>query len=132
MAAQAELSSELGRLRAAVPRLTGALVVDADGKVLAEDFTAGPVPRAGSRTADSLTSARRLAEAAALGGVREFLVRGEEGWLAACTAGDSAVLLLVTEPGAHIGRLRLEAGWSGSRIAELLDGAPERLEKTCP
>ncbi len=132
MAAQAELSGELGRLRAAVPQLTGALVVGSDGKVLAEDFGGEQAPRAGSRTADSLATALRLAEAAALGGVQEFLIRGDQGWLAARTAGDSAVLMLVTEPRTNIGRLRLEADWSGARIAELLDGALERLEKTRP
>ncbi|MER7176235.1 roadblock/LC7 domain-containing protein [Streptomyces mesophilus] len=132
MAAQAELRGELGRLRAAVPQLTGSLVVGSDGKVLAEDFGGGDAPRAGTRTADALTAARRVAEAAALGDVREFLIRGADGWLAACTAGDSALLMLATESSTNIGRLRLEAGWSGARIAELLDGAPERLEKTCP
>ncbi|MFI6938659.1 roadblock/LC7 domain-containing protein [Streptomyces sp. NPDC050418] len=132
MAAQAELSGELARLRAAVPQLTGSLVVGPDGKVLAEDFDGQAAPQLGARTADSLAAVYRLAEAAALGGAHELLIRGERGWLAAHTAGEKAALMLVTQPGANIGRLRLEADWSGARIGELLDGAPERLEKTNP
>ncbi|SDK20913.1 hypothetical protein SAMN05421806_105300 [Streptomyces indicus] len=130
MAAQAELNGELARLRAAVPQLTGSLVVGIDGKVLAEDFGAADGGPRGARTADVLAAAQRLSAAAALGGVREFLVRGDQGWLAAHTAGDSAVLMLVTEAGTNVGRFRLEAAWSAARIAALLAGAPEQLEKT--
>ncbi|WP_415954209.1 roadblock/LC7 domain-containing protein [Streptomyces sp. KLOTTS4A1] len=130
MAAEAELEDELRRLRAAMPQLTGAFVVDHDGKVIAKRVTGPDTPSTGARTADALTAALRLAEATATGTARELLIRGDQGWLVGHAAGRLAVLMLATEPRANIGRLRIEARRSSSRIGELLDGAFERLEKT--
>ncbi|WP_327352226.1 roadblock/LC7 domain-containing protein [Streptomyces sp. NBC_01304] len=132
MAAEAELTGELGRLRACVPQVTGALVVGDGGRVLAESVTGAPAGRLGARTSEVLGAALRLADVAGQGVVDEFLMRGEHGWVVVCTAGSSAVLALVTEPWTNVGRLRLEARRSSARIGVLIDGALERLENTPP
>ncbi|MFD7664603.1 roadblock/LC7 domain-containing protein [Streptomyces sp. NPDC059788] len=131
MATEAELTGELARLRACVAQVTGALIVGDDGRVLARDVSGEEdAHHLGPRTADALRAALRLAAAAGHGTAHELLVRADHGWVGAYTAGRSAALALVTAPQANVGRLRLEAHRSSTRISALIDGAPERQENT--
>ncbi|MCD7441653.1 roadblock/LC7 domain-containing protein [Streptomyces lincolnensis] len=123
MAAEAEIQEELRRLRARVPQLTGALAAGADGLVLARD-TPGVAPEAvAERTAEAQALATGLADAAGRGEVRELLVRGVHGYVAAYPAGRAALLTLLAEDGVSVGRLRLEGRRAAARIGELLDTA---------
>ncbi|WLW54497.1 roadblock/LC7 domain-containing protein [Streptomyces sp. YU58] len=123
MAAEAEIRGELRRLRARVPQLTGALAAGADGLVLARD-TPGVAPEAvAERTAEAQALATGLADAAGRGEVRELLVRGVHGYVAAYPAGRAALLTLLAEDGVSVGRLRLEGRRAAARIGELLDTA---------
>ncbi|WP_050514546.1 roadblock/LC7 domain-containing protein [Streptomyces rimosus] len=132
MAAETELTDELARLRACVAHVTGALVVDDDGRVLARDVPGEHSHHLGNRTAEALRAALRLADAAGHGTAHELLVRAEHGWVGAYSAGRSAALALVTAPEANVGRLRLEGRRAGARIGALLDSAPEQQENTRP
>ncbi|KWT57771.1 hypothetical protein ADL21_32795 [Streptomyces albus subsp. albus] len=128
MATEAELTSELERLRACVTQVTGALIVSDDGRVLARDVSGEHPQHLGPRTAEALRAALRLAAAAGHGTAHELLVRADHGWVGAYTAGRSASLALVTAPQANVGRVRLEARRSSTRISALLDGAPAQQE----
>ncbi|GCD38783.1 roadblock/LC7 domain-containing protein [Streptomyces chrestomyceticus] len=132
MATEAELTGELERLRACVAQVTGALVVDDDGRVLARDVSGTVQHPLGPRTADALRAALHLAAAAGHGTAHELLVRADHGWVGAYTAGPSAALALVTAPQANVGRLRLEARRSSTRIGALIEGAPGPQENTRP
>ncbi|MFI0257981.1 roadblock/LC7 domain-containing protein [Streptomyces sp. NPDC017056] len=132
MATEAELVGELERLRACVAQVTGALVVGDDGRVLARDISGEHPHHLGPRAAEALRTALRLAAAAGHGTARELLVRADHGWVGAYTAGRSAALVLVTAPQANVGRLRLEALRSSTRISALIDGAPEQQENSRP
>lgn len=147
MTAEAEILTELTRLRLRVPQLTGAIVAGADGLVLASDGAAAPEPpeaacppgsplspgspgSSGSPGADgvaaltaaALSVASRLTEATGQGAFHELVVRGGRGYVASYAAGSSAVLTLLASPRVNIGRLHLEARRSGTRIGELVDG----------
>ncbi|WP_236073055.1 roadblock/LC7 domain-containing protein [Streptomyces tardus] len=115
-----ELLDELRQLRARVPHLTGSLAASADGLVLAED--AGGVEAEGTAalTAAALGVALRLADVTGSGGFRELVLRGETGYVATYAAGPTAVLTVLAEPRANVGRLHLEARRAGVRIAELV------------
>lgn len=128
MAVAALVRDELHRLRARVPQLTGALAASVDGLVIAHD-TPGVEPEGlAALTAAALGVSVRIADATGRGELRELLVRGVRGYVAAYAAGRSAVLTLLAEDRVNVGRLHLEGRRAGARIGELIDAAPPRQE----
>ncbi|MGC0340209.1 roadblock/LC7 domain-containing protein [Streptomyces sp. SLBN-8D4] len=122
-AAQDAILEELRRLRARVPQLTGALAADADGLVLAQD-TPGVDPEAvAALTGTTRALAAQLADVTGQGDLRELLVRGVYGYVAAYAAGAGAVVTLLAQDRVNVGRLHLEGRRAGARIAELVDSA---------
>ncbi|MEV7612695.1 roadblock/LC7 domain-containing protein [Streptomyces sp. NPDC089799] len=119
--AETEILAELRRLRARVPQLTGALAASADGLVLAQDSATTEAEAVAALTAAALGVAQRLADTTGQGAFRELLVRGEHGYIATYAAGEAAVLTLLAEPRANVGRLHLEARRSSLHIAGLID-----------
>ncbi|KIF74753.1 diacylglyceryl transferase [Streptomyces sp. 150FB] len=128
MTAEAGVLSELRRLRARLPQLTGALAASADGLVLAQDTAGAETESVAALTAAALGVAQRLTDVTGQGGFMELLVRGESGYVATYAAGSSAVLTLLAEPRINVGRLHLEARRSSTRIGELVDSALDRSE----
>ncbi|MET8473361.1 roadblock/LC7 domain-containing protein [Streptomyces sp. NPDC006422] len=130
MADEVELLAELQRLRVRVPQLTGALVASVDGLVLAGD-TPGVEPESvAALTASALGVAQRLADATGQGAFRELLVRGAEGYIATYAAGEAAVLTVLAEDRANVGRLHLEGRRTGARIGELVGAVEESAPRT--
>ncbi|MFI5663167.1 roadblock/LC7 domain-containing protein [Streptomyces sp. NPDC051684] len=130
MADEVELLAELQRLRVRVPQLTGAIVASVDGLVLAGD-TPGVEPESvAALTASALGVAQRLADATGQGAFRELLVRGVEGYIATYAAGDAAVLTVLAEDRANVGRLHLEGRRTGARIGELVGVAAESAPRS--
>ncbi|MDR6976024.1 putative regulator of Ras-like GTPase activity (Roadblock/LC7/MglB family) [Streptomyces sp. 3330] len=130
MAVETEVLNELHRLRSRIPELTGALAAGADGLVLAEDMPDVQPEGMAALTAAALGVGRRMVDLADRGEFRELLVRGAGGYLATYAAGPSAVLTLLADDRANVGRLHLEGRRGGARIAELLagrstDGGPD-------
>ncbi|MCA1221871.1 roadblock/LC7 domain-containing protein [Streptomyces sp. 8L] len=128
MTAHAEVLGELRRLRARLPQVTGALAASVDGLVLARETAGDEAEGVAALTAAALGVAQRLTDTTGRGAFRELLVRGEDGYVATYAAGPSAVLTLLAEPRANVGRLHLEARRSSARIGELVDGALDRPE----
>ncbi|MFR9794900.1 roadblock/LC7 domain-containing protein [Streptomyces sp. MS06] len=120
MALEADVLKELRRLRTRVPLLTGALAASADGLVLARDVQSVEAEGLSALTAAALGVAHRMTDIAGRGHFRELLVRGSEGYVATYAAGPSAVLTLIADEHANVGRLHLEGRRSGARIAELV------------
>lgn len=120
MTAEAEVLEELHRLRARMPRLTGALAAGVDGLVLAQDTPGVEAESLAALTAASLGVALRMADATGRGDLRELLVRGTHGYVATYAAGPSAVLTLLADDQVSVGRLHLEGRRSGARIGELV------------
>ncbi|MFE9399529.1 roadblock/LC7 domain-containing protein [Streptomyces flavidovirens] len=125
MTAEPEVLDELRRLKARVPHVTGALAASVDGLVLAQDTPAVEAEGVAALTAAALGVAMRLTEATGRGAFRELLVRGDDGYVATYAAGSSAVLTLLAEPRANVGRLHLEARRASARIGALVDSARE-------
>ncbi|MER6956739.1 MULTISPECIES: roadblock/LC7 domain-containing protein [unclassified Streptomyces] len=123
MAVEAEVLHELHRLRARMPQLTGALAASVDGLVLAQDMPDVQPEGLAALTAAALGVGSRMVDLAARGEFRELLVRGADGYLATYAAGPSAVLTLLADDRANVGRLHLEGRRSGARIAELVAAA---------
>ncbi|MDT0437890.1 MULTISPECIES: roadblock/LC7 domain-containing protein [Streptomyces] len=121
MAAEPEILDELRRLRARVPQLTGALVTGTDGTPLAQDTPGVDAEAMAALTAAAHGAAVRLADLTGQGAVRELVVHGVYGYVAAYTAGGSAVLTLLAQDRVNLGRLLLEGRRSGARVGELVD-----------
>ena len=119
MVSEPEVFDELRRLRARVPHLTGSLAASVDGLVLAQDTGGVEAEGTAALTAAALGVALRLADATDSGSFRELVLRGDTGYVATYAAGSSAVLTVLAEPRANVGRLHLEARRAGARIAEL-------------
>ncbi|MFD7133856.1 roadblock/LC7 domain-containing protein [Streptomyces sp. NPDC059894] len=120
MAVEAEVLNELHRLRARMPRLTGALAASVDGLVLAQDMPGVQPEGLAALTAAALGVGYRMVDLTDRGEFRELLVRGAGGYVATYAAGPAAVLTLLADDRANVGRLHLEGRRSGARIAELM------------
>ncbi|MGW0885007.1 roadblock/LC7 domain-containing protein [Streptomyces sp. NPDC002671] len=126
------VQDELRRLRTGVPQLTGALAAGVDGLVVAHD-TPGVDPEGlAALTAAALGVAVRMADDTGNGGFRELLVRGEHGYVATYAAGRTAVLTLLAQDRANVGRLHLEGRRAGARIGEVLDTAEAAAQAARP
>jgi uncharacterized protein len=120
MAVEAEVLNELHRLRTRMPRLTGALAASVDGFVLAQD-TPGVQPEGlAALTAAALGVGHRMVDLTASGEFCELLVRAAGGYVATYAAGPSAILTLLADDRANVGRLHLEGRRSGAHIAGLM------------
>ncbi|MFI9723320.1 roadblock/LC7 domain-containing protein [Streptomyces sp. NPDC052396] len=129
MTVDAEVGKELQRLRARVPHLTGALAATVDGFVLAHDSATPEAESVAALTAAALGVGMRLTDATAQGEFRELLVRGERGYVAIYAAGPSAVVTVLAEPRANVGRLQLEVRRCSAQIAQLVESSLGRAER---
>ncbi|MFF8974474.1 roadblock/LC7 domain-containing protein [Streptomyces sp. NPDC014995] len=120
MAVEAEVLNELHRLRARMPRLSGALAASVDGLVLAQDMPDVQPEGLAALTAAALGVGYRMVDLTARGEFCELLVRGAGGYVATYAAGPSAVLTLLADERVNVGRLHLEGRRSGAHIAELM------------
>ncbi|MFD5269650.1 roadblock/LC7 domain-containing protein [Streptomyces sp. NPDC058335] len=120
MAVEAEVLNELHRLRARMPQLTGALAASVDGFVLAQDMPGVQPEGLAALTAAALGVGHRMVDLTARGEFRELLVRGAGGYVATYAAGPSAILTLLADDRANVGRLHLEGRRSGAHIAGLM------------
>ncbi|MFF8190787.1 roadblock/LC7 domain-containing protein [Streptomyces bobili] len=124
MAVEAEVLNELHRLRTRMPRLTEALAASADGFVLAQDMPGVQPEGLAALTAAALGVGRRMVDLTASGEFCELLVRGAGGYVATYAAGPSAILTLLADDRANVGRLHLEGRRSGAHIAGLMAARP--------
>ncbi|MEU5837034.1 roadblock/LC7 domain-containing protein [Streptomyces diacarni] len=138
MTAEPGVSEELHGLLARAPQIGGALAATVDGFVLAEALgparpaqTGRPAQAAqtaqrpaaeplAALTAAALGLAFRMNEATGRGAFRELLIHGELGYVATYAAGPSAVLTLLADDRANVGRLHLEGRRTAGRIGEAL------------
>jgi predicted regulator of Ras-like GTPase activity (Roadblock/LC7/MglB family) len=104
-----ELLAELGRLRRAVPEITGCLVASTDGLLIADDAHALVVEGVAALAAACLGVSQRIADSAGQEDFQEVLIKSTGGCVAMYMAGHGAVLVLLAGPDANVGRLHHEA-----------------------
>lgn len=121
MAVADELNTVLGRLRAAVPELSAALVATTDGLPIAHSLNAGDANRLSAMAATALGLGRRICETFGGGEFRETSVSGDQGQMYIYSAGSKAVLGVVARLGANVGLIHLEARDTASLVSQILD-----------
>ncbi|MFH8570630.1 roadblock/LC7 domain-containing protein [Streptomyces sp. NPDC017993] len=117
---------ELLALRDQIRHLQGGMVASADGMVIAHDLRDVEPDGLAALTAAAIGVAKRLTEATGQGPFEESLTRGTNGYIAAYSAGRSAVLTAVAGPDTNVGRLHLQARRAAARIGTLVDAPPRR------
>ncbi|VVM06654.1 hypothetical protein MAMC_01162 [Methylacidimicrobium cyclopophantes] len=121
MAVADELNTALGRLRAAVPELSAALVATTDGLPVAHSLNAGDANRLAAMAATALGLGRRICETFGGGEFRETSVSGDQGQMFIYSAGSKAVLGVVARLGANVGLIHLEARAAASEVSLILE-----------
>ncbi len=117
---------ELHGLRDQIRHFRGGMVASADGMVIAHDLRDIEPDGLAALTAAAIGVAKRLTEATGQGPFEESLTRGTSGYIAAYSAGSSAVLTAVAGPDTNVGRLHLQARRAAARIGALVDTTPRR------
>ncbi|MFG2894595.1 roadblock/LC7 domain-containing protein [Streptomyces sp. NPDC048248] len=120
------IRDELHGLRDQIRHFQGGMVASADGMVIAHDLRDIEPDGLAALTAAAIGVAKRLTEATGQGPFEESLTRGTSGYIAAYSAGSSAVLTAVAGPDTNVGRLHLQARRAAARIGALVDTAPRR------
>ncbi|MFJ8672163.1 roadblock/LC7 domain-containing protein [Streptomyces sp. NPDC093589] len=115
---------ELRVLRDQVRHFRGGMVASTDGMVIAHDLQDIEPDGLAALTAAAIGVAKRLTEATGQGAFEESLTRGTHGYVAAYSAGRSAVLTAVASPDTNVGRLHLQARRAAARIGVLIDAPP--------
>ncbi|WP_457620400.1 roadblock/LC7 domain-containing protein [Methanopyrus sp.] len=104
-----------------VAGVNGSLVASSDGLVVAEMVP----PEVNAEVVGAITttvygSGERVVEEMELGELEQMLMESTDGKVIAIRAGDDAVLVLITDPDANLGLIRLKAREAAEEIARRL------------
>ncbi len=116
----AELQTVIAAMRRSIPELHGVMVASVDGLPVAHDFPEAEAERISAMAATALGLGTRITQRANLGGLREAVVRGDNGHLVVYPAGSSAVLVLSGPPDSNLGLMRIEAREAAGQVKALL------------
>lgn len=127
-----ELLLELGRLRRAVPELTGCLVASTDGLLIVEDAESVVAEGVAALAAACLGVSQRIADSAGQEDFQEVLISSLGGHVAMYMAGHGAVLVLLGSAGANVARLHHEARRSISVVSRVVAAAALTFAQSIP
>jgi predicted regulator of Ras-like GTPase activity (Roadblock/LC7/MglB family) len=127
-----ELLTELGRLRRAVPELTGCLVASTDGLLIVDDAETVVVEGVAALAAACLGVSQRIADSAGHEDFQEVLISSMGGHVAMYMAGHGAVLVLLAAADANVGRLHHEARRSIGVVSHVVATAALTFAQSIP
>jgi uncharacterized protein len=116
------IAAELAYIKAKVAGVQGSIAATSDGLVLAHDVPGMEPTQVAALAATTLALASRATLATGLGGFREAIARGDDGYLAVYSAGISAIVAVVGSRQLNLGMLRYQAGGVMERIAKHASG----------
>ncbi|GAA0708329.1 roadblock/LC7 domain-containing protein [Dactylosporangium roseum] len=127
-----ELLAELRRLRQVVPEITGCLIASTDGLLIVDDAQAVVVEGVAALAAACLGVSQRIADSAGHGEFQEVVIRSGGGHVAMYTAGNGAVLVLLADADANVGRLHHEARRATQVVTQVVAAAALSFAQTLP
>jgi predicted regulator of Ras-like GTPase activity (Roadblock/LC7/MglB family) len=127
-----ELLAELGRLRRAVPQITGGLVASTDGLLIVEDAHALVAEGVAALAAACLGVSQRIADSAAQDEFQEVLIRSTGGHVAMYVAGHGAALVLLAGADANVGLLHHEARRATAVVSRVVAEAALTFAQALP
>lgn len=120
MAKAEVLKNELEALQNAIPDLKGVLLASNEGLPIAHSFTNGTDPNRVAAMATAVSAlGRRVGDTLGTGSLGEVSVQGEDGALFVYSAGNKAILAVLTPQGANAGLIHLEARAAAKQIGDL-------------
>jgi predicted regulator of Ras-like GTPase activity (Roadblock/LC7/MglB family) len=127
-AALAEVLAELHGLRSRMTNVEGSVVATTDGMVVAHDLAAsgtyGIEPEGvAALCAVNLGLSQRIADTASHGSLQETVIRGAFGQVVTYTAGERALITVLTGTGVDLPALHADARQVADRVAGLLADA---------
>lgn len=120
MAMVETLKNQLEALQNSIPDLKGVLLASTDGLPIAHSLTNGADPnRVAAMATAACTLGRKISDSFGNGSLGEVAVQAAEGALFVYSAGDKAVLAVLSPRGANAGLIHLEARQAAKQIGEL-------------
>jgi predicted regulator of Ras-like GTPase activity (Roadblock/LC7/MglB family) len=126
------LLAELGRLRRAVPELTGCLVASTDGLLIIDDAEMVVAEGVAALAAACLGVSQRIADSAGHDGFQEVLISSTGGYVAMYLVGHGAVLVVLGAADANVARLHHEARRSIGVVAHVVATAALTFAPSIP
>jgi predicted regulator of Ras-like GTPase activity (Roadblock/LC7/MglB family) len=120
MAKVEALKNHIEALRNAIPELKGVLLASNEGLPIAHSLSNGADPnRVAAMAAAASSLGRRISETMNAGTLGEVSVQADEGALFVYSAGQKAVLAVVSPQGGNAGLIHLEAREAAREIGQL-------------
>src|SRR5215471_5590542 len=120
MAKGEALKGHIETLRNAIPELKGVLLASNEGLPIAHSLSNGGDPnRVAAMAAAASSLGRRISESMSAGVLGEVSIQAEEGALFVYSAGDKAVLAVLSPQGGNAGLIHLEARSAAKEISDL-------------
>jgi hypothetical protein len=116
-----DLEKIIQELRDNVPDISGIMIASIDGLSLASDFPDDEAARIAAVGAAASGLGARIAQNAALGAIKETMVKGEDGMLLIYMIANKGVLAIRTPAEGNLGLVRLEATDSCEQLRVALD-----------
>jgi predicted regulator of Ras-like GTPase activity (Roadblock/LC7/MglB family) len=120
MTKQEQITQLLEALKRSLPEVREAMVASPDGLPIATLGGQDTAARIAAMAATALGLGRRIAQTTQLGGMREVVVRGDQGYFVIYQAGEKGVLGITTPADANLGLLHLEAREVARALADIL------------
>lgn len=120
MAKGEALKTHIEALRSAIPELKGVLLASNEGLPIAHSLSNGADPnRVAAMAAAASSLGRRISESMNSGSLGEVSIQAEEGALFVYSAGNKAVLAVISPQGGNAGLIHLEARTTAKDIGDL-------------
>lgn len=120
MAKGEALKTHIEALRSAIPELKGVLLASNEGLPIAHSLSNGADPnRVAAMAAAASSLGRRISESMNSGLLGEVSIQAEEGALFVYSAGNKAVLAVISPQGGNAGLIHLEARTTAKDIGDL-------------
>ncbi|PYT17464.1 MAG: hypothetical protein DMG59_07220 [Acidobacteria bacterium] len=120
MAKSEELKSHIEALRNAIPELKGVLLASNEGLPVAHSLSNGADPsRVAAMAAAASNLGRRISDSINAGTLGEVSIQADDGALFVYSAGNKAVLAVLSPQGGNAGLIHLEARVTAKDIGAL-------------
>jgi predicted regulator of Ras-like GTPase activity (Roadblock/LC7/MglB family) len=120
MAKGEQLKAQIEELRGAIPELKGVLLASNEGLPIAHSLSNGADPnRVAAMAAAASSLGRRISESMSAGTLGEVSIQADEGALFVYSAGNKAVLAVLSPQGGNAGLIHLEARVAAKQIGDL-------------
>ena len=120
MARGEAIRSQIEALRTAIPELKGVLLASNEGLPIAHSLANGGEPnRIAAMAAAASSLGRKITDTMSAGALNEVSIQADDGGMFVYSAGNKAVLVVISPQGGNAGLIHLEARSAAKEIGDL-------------